>query len=486
LFKKFFHGKRLAPVLLAALLALTAAIPLTAQAAQSGGTVAPAISIMLDGQSVATDVSAYIDANSRTMVPVRFISEALYAIVNWDGDTQTATITSASGKVITITIGSSTLNITENGVKSAVEMDTAAVIRDGRTFVPLRFIAEALGLTVGWDGATNTVILTTQQATASPSPSPSSAPDPATFSKIPDLGSAISGLKVYYESNVDATGGGRSTQDYYKARVYKLTDADATPDKMVDTMAALLKKNDFNVADMDSAFNTIQGLDTIVHFTAQKIPKFSGDVYGEILFKDMGTDTYVVCLGYDKDNTSDTGYYVYELDYKLTYDVTIKTAPSPAPSPVTTPPPSADPDTFSKIPDLGSSISGLELYYQSNVNYTGGGRKTQDTYKARVYKLTDPDVTPDNMVDKMAALLKKNDFNVADMDSVFNTIQGLDTIVHFTAQKIPKFSGDVYGEILYKDIGSDTYVVCIGYDKDNTSDTGYYVYELDYKLTYDK
>jgi len=41
-------------------------------------------------------------------------------------------------------------------------MDTAAIIRDERTFVPVRFIAEALGLTVGWDAEARAVLLTTE------------------------------------------------------------------------------------------------------------------------------------------------------------------------------------------------------------------------------------------------------------------------------------------------------------------------------------
>jgi hypothetical protein len=56
-------------------------------------------------------------------------------------------------------------------------MDTAAMISEGRTFVPVRFIAEALGLTVGWDAGTKTVLLTTPK-TEPTSPTPSETPKP--------------------------------------------------------------------------------------------------------------------------------------------------------------------------------------------------------------------------------------------------------------------------------------------------------------------
>ena len=41
----------------------------------------------------------------------------------------------------------------------AIQMDTAAVIKLERTYVPVRFIAEALGMEVGWDDATRAVSL---------------------------------------------------------------------------------------------------------------------------------------------------------------------------------------------------------------------------------------------------------------------------------------------------------------------------------------
>ena len=119
---------------------------------------AAALSVSIDGKAVATDVAPFIDANSRTMVPVRFITEALEAAVAWNEVTQTVTVTKGADTIIVV-IDSQTLTV--NG--AAVGMDTAAMIKDGRTFVPVRYIAEALGLNVGWNSATQTVLLTTGQ-----------------------------------------------------------------------------------------------------------------------------------------------------------------------------------------------------------------------------------------------------------------------------------------------------------------------------------
>ena len=117
-------------------------------------TPAEALSVRIDGNIVSMDVEPFIDDNGRTMVPVRFVSETLAAAVEWDANSRTVTVTKGA-TLIKLVIGSQT--ITVNG--TANTMDAAAVLRDGRTFVPVRYIAEALGLDVGWDGLTSTVIL---------------------------------------------------------------------------------------------------------------------------------------------------------------------------------------------------------------------------------------------------------------------------------------------------------------------------------------
>jgi len=120
-----------------------------------GWTTTP-ISITLNGAPIATDVAPYVDSNNRTMVPARFVSEALGADVSWDEATETVTI-KKTGTTITLKIGSDTLY--KNG--AATKMDTAAVLTEERTFVPVRFIAEALGLKVEWDEENMTVKLST-------------------------------------------------------------------------------------------------------------------------------------------------------------------------------------------------------------------------------------------------------------------------------------------------------------------------------------
>ena len=124
----------------------------------SAATAPTGITIKLNGDIITSDVPPFIQ-NDRTMVPVRFISEALGAEPAWDPETSIVTITAADGTVISLKNGDMNMEITKDGETKIVVMDVATIIKEGRTFIPARFIAEALGLTVGWDGPTRTVLL---------------------------------------------------------------------------------------------------------------------------------------------------------------------------------------------------------------------------------------------------------------------------------------------------------------------------------------
>lgn len=113
------------------------------------------ITIMLDNNEIKSDVSAYIK-DDRTFVPIRFISEKLGYDVTWDENLRMVTISDSKTK-IQLVIDSR--DIVVNGNQS--KMDTAPTITNDRTFVPLRFVAEYMGLGVDWDANTYTVMLKT-------------------------------------------------------------------------------------------------------------------------------------------------------------------------------------------------------------------------------------------------------------------------------------------------------------------------------------
>jgi iron complex transport system substrate-binding protein len=130
--------------------------PLIAPAARAAG-----ISITVNGAPLQTDAAPYIQ-DGRVLVPFRALFEALGASVNWDEATRTVT-GATNGTEVRLAIGSSTAYVNNN----PEALDVPAAISGGRTFVPLRFVGEALGATVQWDGANSAVTVTLGAASAS-------------------------------------------------------------------------------------------------------------------------------------------------------------------------------------------------------------------------------------------------------------------------------------------------------------------------------
>lgn len=113
------------------------------------------IKVMYDGNTIDFDVQPEI-IDDRVMVPMRAIFEAFGAMVKWDGDSQTITAKKKS-KTISMTIGNT--DMTKND--ETYSFDTAPVIEDGRTLVPVRAVSDMLGLDVEWEDSDKTVTITT-------------------------------------------------------------------------------------------------------------------------------------------------------------------------------------------------------------------------------------------------------------------------------------------------------------------------------------
>ena len=130
-------------------LCIVSAIGLAAQAAGAPG----GVRVVLDGVFLDFDQPPVIQ-DGRTLVPLRVIFEAMGADVDWEDGTQT--VTAARGNdVISLTIGRKAA--TKNG--ATITLDVPPALINGRTLVPVRFIAESFGAEVAWDDATQTVII---------------------------------------------------------------------------------------------------------------------------------------------------------------------------------------------------------------------------------------------------------------------------------------------------------------------------------------
>lgn len=140
--------RRLYPLLFALLVLLL--IPGWAAAASSARE--DAVNLMVSGQAVTPEVPPVIK-DKRTLVPVRVIAEGLGADVAWNEAKRTAVIT-RGGQQLSLTLDSRQAHV--NG--KLVKLDTAPVISRQRMLLPLRFVGESLGVTVGWDNSSRTVI----------------------------------------------------------------------------------------------------------------------------------------------------------------------------------------------------------------------------------------------------------------------------------------------------------------------------------------
>ena len=109
-----------------------------------------------NGKVVTSDVAPFVK-DGRTFLPIRALGEALGAEVSFDEATNVVTI-KLDGKTVTMTLGSAVMTVGDK----VVTMDTAAyATAEGRTVVPVRFAAEALGFNVeavyATDGTTSAV-----------------------------------------------------------------------------------------------------------------------------------------------------------------------------------------------------------------------------------------------------------------------------------------------------------------------------------------
>jgi hypothetical protein len=111
--------------------------------------------VRLNGQPLATSVAPIV-RNGTTLVPMRDIFEALGATVVWDARTQEINA-QKDDKRIWLQIGNRTARVDRN----QQWLSYAPVLERGSTLVPLRFVSEALGAQVNWNGQRRVVRITT-------------------------------------------------------------------------------------------------------------------------------------------------------------------------------------------------------------------------------------------------------------------------------------------------------------------------------------
>ncbi len=126
--------------------------------AAEGEPAQPQIAVQLNGEDLVFPDAVPQVKDSRTFLPVRAVFEAMGAKVSYEGNVITAI---RDGRTVTMTIGSPEVTVTEGETVTPVAMDVAPYVDNTtwRTYVPVRFAAEAFGCSVGWDQEAYTAVI---------------------------------------------------------------------------------------------------------------------------------------------------------------------------------------------------------------------------------------------------------------------------------------------------------------------------------------
>lgn len=143
---------------LVALLLLVAAFALPAAAAPAREIVfvVGQKSYIVDGRAAPMDAAPFV-VGGRAYVPVRYLAYALgvpESGVSWSPSARTVTLRK-DGITVSLAAGGTVMHVNGRPQK----MDMPALIKDGRVFMPARFVAEAFGYRVGWDPSMRAVVI---------------------------------------------------------------------------------------------------------------------------------------------------------------------------------------------------------------------------------------------------------------------------------------------------------------------------------------
>ena len=115
---------------------------------------AASLRLVIDGNDM-TSVASPITKERRTLVPLRFIAENFGKNVDWNNDEKSVTV-SDNGNSFKLYIDSKIIDMSDGTLKFT---DVAPTIVRGKTYLPLRAIAELMTIAVDYEASSNTVII---------------------------------------------------------------------------------------------------------------------------------------------------------------------------------------------------------------------------------------------------------------------------------------------------------------------------------------
>ena len=243
------------------------------------------ISLQINGSEISAEVPPTI-MEGRTMVPVRAIFEAVGA--NIDFDAETKTITAKKGDTtVNMTVGAkiATVNSKE------VQLDAPAVIVNGRTLAPARFVAETFGYTVQWDAENKIVKINGKESSTETTTETTTESTTETTTKA--TGSATSSSAKYYEEYSDVL-------DYGVFSGANLVDK------------TIVELSDFNscsyIYDFKYDKSKFSGLDKVVEAYAKQAEKNGWEITAMAEAEDAGILT-LLCTKDDRILSFGTNFY---------------------------------------------------------------------------------------------------------------------------------------------------------------------------------
>ncbi|MGC8722243.1 MAG: copper amine oxidase N-terminal domain-containing protein, partial [Caldisericaceae bacterium] len=114
----------------------------------------PSITVNGTSKKIDSQDSKPIIKNGRTLLPIRTLIESLGGTVEWNAKEQKVTIT-LNGHSVILFIGKTYAYV--DGNKRALEVSPQII--SGRTYIPLRFVSESLGMVVDYDSQLKTITI---------------------------------------------------------------------------------------------------------------------------------------------------------------------------------------------------------------------------------------------------------------------------------------------------------------------------------------
>lgn len=161
--------------------------------------------VLVNGQEVTSPIPPVVLESGRSIVAVREIFESLGAQVLWAPGSPSRVYITYDGDIVSLTIDERIALVNGQRVEMEVPAKIIAYNDIGKTMVPVRFVAETLGMEVDFDGSTDTISIHTpaQSATPPPTPTPTVTLTPAptpTPTPTPEV-KAVESLRASLDGN---------------------------------------------------------------------------------------------------------------------------------------------------------------------------------------------------------------------------------------------------------------------------------------------